>query len=83
MAKHTFQIEFAGIKASKSIDIQGEIQDGFWLNENNEELTQENGVNNNILFGQKVKVKLITSHPTDGEILKVEIKLKKEKNISS
>lgn len=38
------------------------ILKGFWLNENNEELTQTDGLNNNVVYGQKVKIKLLTSH---------------------
>ncbi len=53
------------------------ILKGFWINENDEELTQTDGLNKNVVYGQKVKVKLLTSHTTDGDIIEVEIKAKK------
>lgn len=53
------------------------ILKGFWLNENDEELTQTDGLNKNVVYGQKVKVKLLTSHTKDGDIIEVEIKAKK------
>lgn len=55
------------------------ILKGLWLNENDEELTQTDGLNKNVVYGQKVKIKLITSHTKDGNIIEVEINQSKKR----
>lgn len=72
-ATFTVTLNSTGHKKSATIAIS-EIKEGFWLNENNEELKQTKGLTKNILFGEKVKIKLITENTSNGKEIEVEIK---------
>lgn len=47
---------------------------GSWYNEKNEELSQINGVDKNVVYGEKVKIKILTSNAVDGDLIEVEVK---------
>jgi len=59
MGKHTFEIEFAGIRSSKTIHIKNpEIQDGFW--------SDKTGTTTEAIYGEKVKFTIGTKDLIDG-----------------
>ena len=75
MGRATFTVTLNSTGHQKSATTTiSEIKEGFWLNENDEELKQINGLTKNILFGEKVKIKLITENTSDGKEIEVEIK---------
>lgn len=78
----TYRVYFSGKpETAKTATLKlVRILKGFWLNENDKELTQTDGLNKEVFYGQKVKIKLITSHTEDGKTIEVEIKVKKGDN---
>ncbi|WP_299246442.1 type VI secretion system tube protein TssD [uncultured Aquimarina sp.] len=52
------------------------IKEAFWLSEGNSQLSQSNGLNTDVYYGQKVKLKIITQHTPDNENVEVIVKAK-------
>lgn len=52
------------------------IKEAFWLSEDNSQLSQSNGLNTDVYYGQKVKLKIITQHTPDNEKVEVIVKAK-------
>jgi len=78
MGKNTFQLIIEGEVMGETSIYASDINEGFWINENDEVLTQTNDLTKNCLFGQKVKIKLVTEDTSDGEEIGVEIKARDE-----
>ncbi len=68
------------IKEKIPLKINGKIND-FWVDENNQQLTQTKNLNKNVFYGEKVKIKLITTNVPDGREIGVEIKATQEGKI--
>jgi len=50
------------------------IKEAIWISENGKQLTQSNGLNTNVFYGEKVKLKVITQHTPNGEDIEITIK---------
>ena len=68
--------DYPHIKEKIPLKINGKIN-GFWVDENNQQLTQTK----NVFYGEKVKIKLITINVSDGREIEVEIKAKQEDKV--
>ena len=69
--------DYPHIEEKLPLKIVGKIN-GFWINENNKKLSQSNGLNKTVFYGEKVKIKLMTTNVLDEGEIEVEIKAKQE-----
>ncbi|WP_103068502.1 C15 family peptidase [Aquimarina sediminis] len=67
--------DYPHIEEKLPLKIVGKIN-GFWIDENNKKLFQNKGLNETVLYGEKVKIKLMTTNVSDEREIEVEIKAK-------
>jgi len=77
MGKATFTVIFNATGEERSVTAKiADIKEGLWLDENDNPLSQTNGLTESLFFGEKVKIQVITEYTSNGKEIEVEMKAK-------